>query len=469
MSHIAGIQQPKIYDMNNSKESPILKIRNWIKQSLFIKLSNIGLIIVLLMIPNTLIKDLIQERNHNQRSVISEVSSKWGNEQQVVGPVLTVPYKTYFENKDGVVFENIKHCHFLPEQLNINGDINPENRKRGIYNVVLYQALINCQGWFEQPDFDKFGIKKENILLDKAFLQVSIPDMGGINDKITIKYDNQSYRMEPGIDKINGFRSGVKIPIVLNTEKEALDFKFDLNLNGSNAITFGPIGKETIVNLNSKWGSPSFMGSFLPDNHELSEDGFTASWKILDLNRNYPQSWMDDKQDLLQSSFGLELMQPVDEYAKNFRSAKYALLVISLTFMLFFFFEVLNKQKVHPMHYIFIGLAISIFYILLLSLSEHFGFNTAYFISSWAIIGLIGTYSSTILETKFLALILSVILCAIFGFIYTILQLEDFALLAGSIGLLLVLASVMYYSRNIDWSKIGKVSSEVQTEAQFDN
>mgnify|MGYP000312096607 CR=1 FL=1 len=452
--------------MNNSKESVVLKIRNWIKQSLLIKISNIGLIIILLMIPNTLIKDLIQERNRNQRSVIQEVSSKWGNRQQIVGPVLTIPYKTYFENKDGDVFESIKYSHFLPEQLKINGEINPENRQRGIYNVVLYQALINCQGTFEQPDFEKFGIENDNILLDKAFLQVSIPDMGGINDEIAIKFNDHSYRMEPGIEKINGFNSGVKIPVVINPEQNDLAFNFNLNLNGSNALTFGPIGKETIVVLNSKWGSPSFMGSFLPDDHTVTEDGFTATWKILDLNRNYPQSWINEKQNLLQSSFGLELMQPVDEYAKNFRSAKYALLVISLTFLLFFFFEVLNKQKVHPMHYIFIGLAISIFYILLLSLSEHLGFNTAYFISSWAIIGLIGTYSSTILETKFLAVVLSAILCAIFAFIYTILQLEDFALLAGSIGLLLVLASVMYYSRNIDWNKIGKVGAEVGGEIQ---
>jgi len=416
------------------------------------------------MIPNALIKELIHERNHNQRSVIGEVSAKWGKEQKIVGPVLTIPYKSHYEDDDGKIFETIKYSHFLPEQLNIDGEINPENRKRGIYNVMLYQALITCQGWFKQPDFEKFGIDKELILMDKAFLQVSIPDMAGINDKITIMYDNQSYQMEPGIDKMNGFHSGVKIPIAINTESENLNFNFDLNLNGSNSLTFGPIGKETIVNLNSNWGSPSFMGSFLPDEHAISKNGFTASWKILDLNRNYPQSWIDEKQNLLQSAFGLELMQPVDEYAKNLRSSKYALLVISLTFMLFFFFEVINRQKVHPMHYILVGLAISIFYILLLSLSEHIGFNKAYMISSLAIIGLIGSYSTTILETKLLAIILASILTAIFGFIFIILQLEDFALLAGSIGLLLVLASVMYFSRNINWSKVGRSNNEIQLE-----
>ena len=448
--------------MNTAKESSVLKLRNWVKQSLFLKISNICLIIGLLMIPNALIKDLTQERNYNQESVIREVSEKWGKEQQIVGPVLTVPYKTFHEDKDGVTHEMIKYSHFLPEQLNINGEINPENRNRGIYSVVLYQALIKCHGWFKQPNFDKLGIDEKKIMLDQAFLQVSIPDMAGINDKITLEYNQKLYQMEPGIKKINGFQSGVKIPISIKKEHQNLEFNFDLNLNGSNALTFGPIGKETKIKLNSSWGSPSFMGSFLPDDHTVNDEGFVASWKVLDLNRNYPQSWINEKQNLLQSSFGLELMQPVDEYAKNFRSAKYALLVISLTFLLFFFFEVVNKQKVHPIHYIFVGLAISIFYILLLSFSEHLGFNMAYLLSSWAIIGLVGTYSATILETKYLALILSGILSAIFGFIFIILQLENFALLAGSIGLLLVLASVMYYSRNIDWNSVGKVNPKNQ-------
>ncbi len=416
----------------------------------------------MLMIPNSLIKELIHERNHNQKSVIEEVSSKWGKEQQIVGPVLTIPYKTFYEDKDGKILENIKYSHFLPEQLNINGEINPKNRKRGIYKVVLYQALINCEGWFKQPNFNKFGIDKETVMWENAFLQVSIPDMAGINEHITITYDKKPYRMEPGIEKINGFHSGVKIPVVVNLKSKELMFQFDLNINGNKALTFGPIGKETTVKLSSSWSSPSFMGSFLPDEHTVDDKGFAASWKILDLNRNYPQEWLGGKQDLLQSSFGLELMQPVDEYAKNFRSAKYALLVISLSFLLFFFFEVINKQKVHPMHYILVGLAISIFYILLLSLSEHFGFNKAYLVSSLTIIGLIGTYSLSILETKKLAGILSIILTAIFSFVFIILQLEDFALLAGSIGLLIVLASVMYYSRNIDWNNVGRINSVSQ-------
>ena len=443
--------------MSTTSENFISKFRNWIRQSLYIKIASIGFIIILLMIPNSIIKNLIHERNYRQQEVISEVSNKWGNAQQVIGPVLTIPYKTFYENQDGKKLEIIKHCNFLPEQIEINGEINPESRKRGIYNVVLYQTSINSIGYFKQPDIKKLGISEENVLFDKAFIQISISDMAGINDKIKLTFDNDTYRMESGIKKMNGFNSGVKIPIKLNRISKELKFSFDLNLNGSHFLTFGPVGKETLVNLNSTWGSPSFMGSFLPDDRSISKEGFNASWKILDLNRNYPQSWIGEQQNLLQSSFGVELIQTVDEYSKNLRSAKYALLVISLTFLVFFFFEVINKQKVHPMHYTLIGLSISIFYFLLLSLSEHIGFNLAYLISSTVIVGMIVSYSLSIFDTKFLTIVLLGILSSIMGFIFIILQLEDFALLAGSVGLAIVVASVMYYSRTIDWNNVGKI------------
>jgi len=446
--------------MSTSTETLIYKFRNWIKQSLYIKIGSIGFIIALLMIPNSIVKDLIQERNYRQKDVIKEVSDKWGSQQQIVGPVLSIPYKTFHETSEGKTYESIKYSHFLPEHLKIDGEISPEYRKRGLYNVVLYQTLVKNEGWFVQPDFKLFGIAEENILYDKAFIQVSIPDMAGINEKIKLQFDNKSYQMEPGIRKINGFNSGVQIPVELDKETRELKFSFGLNLNGSHSLTFGPVGKETNVNINSKWPSPSFMGSFLPDDYSISDDGFSASWKVLDLNRNYSQSWIGDQQGLMQSQFGLELIQPVDEYAKNYRSAKYALLIISLTFLIFFFFEIINKQKVHPMHYVLVGLAISTFYFLLLSISEHFGFNRAYLISSLVTIGLIGAYSTSILETKFLSAVLVGVLSAVIAFIFIILQLEDFALLTGSVGLFVVLACVMYYSRNIDWSDVANSKKE---------
>ncbi len=444
--------------MNDAHEPVTHRFKVWIKQSLSIKIFSIGFIALLLMIPISFVKDLIRERNYSQQGVIQEVSGKWGNTQEIIGPVLTIPYKVENIDKDGNVYEYTKHSHFLPERLNISGEIHPENRKRGIYNVVLYQALLNCSGLFKKPIIDKFGINPDKVEWDKAFLQISIPDMAGINDNIQLTFNQSSYRMEPGIVKLNGFNSGVRIPLQLDPKNKDVEFSFNLDLNGSQALTFGPIGKETNLNLKSSWASPSFMGSFLPDTHTVNDDGFNATWKILDLNRNYPQSWAGEEHDLRLSTFGLKLMQPVDEYAKNTRSAKYALLVITLTFLIFFFFEMINKQKLHPMHYILVGLAISIFYILLLSLSEHLGFNVAYGISASAVIALISVYTTTLLNSNYLVIMLASILSSIFGFIFIILQLEDFALLAGSIGLFVVLAIVMYLSRDIDWEMVGKTT-----------
>lgn len=450
--------------MNPNNESSIDKIRSWFKQSLFIKTLSIGFIMLLLMIPNSLVKQIIRERNYSQKDAIQEVSSKWGNEQQIIGPILTVPYKSIYKNEEGEIFENIKYSHFLPETLSIDGVMNPNTRKRGIYNVILYQSNLECHGTFGKIDPTLLGIEKKHVLWDKAFLVVSIPDMAGINDNIEMSFDAQKGRMESGILAMNNITSGVKMPIQIDPEKSEFSFNFDLDINGSKSLKFAALGKETNVRLTSSWDSPSFNGAFLPDERNISDSGFDATWKVLDLNRNYPQSWLGEGQNLNQSTFGLTLMEPVNEYAKNTRSAKYALLVISLTFLLFFFFEVINKQRVHPMHYILVGLAITIFYILLLSLSEHIGFNRAYLISTWATVGLIGAYSTTILASRKLVFVLSGILSAIFAFIYVILQLEDFALLAGSIGLFLVLALVMYFSRNIDWSNVGKTPIHPQTD-----
>jgi len=282
--------------MNTKVDSSSSRLSQWAKHSLFFKIASIALIIILLMIPNSLIRDLIQERDFNQKAVIGEVSSKWGMEQRLVGPVLTIPYKTFYEDADGKITEMIKYGNFLPEQLAIDGQINSETRKRGIYKAILYQTNSTFQGHFNKPDFKRFAVDTKHILYDQAFLQVSIPDMTGINENIELSFGGENFRMEPGIEKINGFNSGVKIPVEIDPSKDRNDFEFELNLNGSNALTFGPIGKETTVKLGSNWASP--------------------------------------------------------------RSARYALLVISLTFLLFFFFEVINGQKVHPMHYILVGSAV---------------------------------------------------------------------------------------------------------------
>lgn len=437
--------------MQKTEISFFERISRWFRQSLGIKLASIGFIMLLLMIPNAMVQDLIYERAGLQNSVVQEVGAKWGKAQILIGPILAIPFREELKKSDGKIVEIIKTAYFLPENLKIEGTLIPEIRKRSLYKVNLYKADLILSGNFSELGLDFLALRPEQFQWEKAKIILGIPDMGGIEDNIFLKWGEKDLRMQPGIAQSKVLNSGVSVPVDLMGNEKNIPFNVNLKLRGSETIHFAPIGKETIANINSSWPTPSFEGNFLPKNRDISEQGFTAEWKVLDFNRNYPQQWIGNENQLAHNTFGLKLFDSVDEYTKNTRSAKYAFLLISLSFMVFFFFEIINGLNIHSIQYIFIGLAISIFYILLLSLSEHIGFNGAYWISTLAILGLITAYSSAILKDKKRTAILAGIIGALYTFIFIILQLEDYALLAGSIGLFLVLAVAMLLSRKIDW------------------
>ena len=263
---------------------------------------------------------------------------------------------------------------------------------------------------------------------------------------------SQSFRaidigQSPGIN--------VKLPtFTKNNSNITHEFSFSLRLNGSRDLQFIPVGRTTEVTLKSDWNVPSFSGAFLPDTREVTDNGFEASWKILDLNRGYPQAWIGNKYNIYSSASGVNLLAGIEGYDKSMRSAKYALLVIALTFLVFFFVEVFNKKKIHPIQYILVGLAIVLFYALLISISEVAGFGLAYLISSVATLGLITLYSKSVLAHNRMAFIQGSILAFLYLFIYILLQLEDYALLIGSSLLFVILATIMYLSRKIDWYAI---------------
>jgi len=466
--------------MENQAPSTFEKFNQKIKNSVTFRLLSIGFLVLILLIPTSMIESLIREREYRRGDVISEVSDKWGGSQTITGPVLTVPYIVYTkyydsEEKKDKFNKTKAYAHFLPETLNVKGNITPEIRKRSIYKVILYNTQLNLEGKFSTPDFKKLGVNKNYVLWDEAFVSVGIPDMKGIRDNINLKWNKESYAFNPGIKTNDVIGSGVSTKVKINTNEEnqlqnnnsIIDtsnndyaFSFDLNLNGSSFLNFIPIGKETNVNLESNWAHPSFSGASLPDEHNITKDGFTAHWKELHLNRNYPQQWLGNSHNVFDSSFGVDLLLAVDEYQKSTRSAKYAIMFISFTFLIFFFIEIRNKKRIHPIQFILVGLALTIFYALLLSLSEHIHFNNAYLIASASIIVMIGAYSITIFKNAKLTVLMSGVLILLYGFIYTILQLEDYALLMGSIGLFIVLAIIMYLSRKIDWYAIAKGKKE---------
>ena len=316
------------------------------------------------------------------------------------------------------------------------------------------------------------NVSEESYLFKDAVISLGIPDMKGINEAINFKMNDTSYSFNPGLYTNDIFASGASFEFNLQKQKE-YTFVFDINLNGSSSLKFLPFGKETDVALQSTWNSPSFEGSFLPDKREINDNGFTASWKVLQLNRNFPQQGLgsfiseidydedDYNKEDKSSAFGVKLLLPIDEYQKTIRSVKYCTMFIIITFLTFFFVEVLNKKRIHPIQYLLVGFSICLFYVLLLSISEHLKFDSAYLIGCISILALITLYAKNIFKNNKLTIIFSSLLALLYGFFYSLLQLEDYALLLGSIGLFTILSTIMYLTRKVDWYGI---SSEERKE-----
>ncbi len=471
--------------MNNTN------ITQWLKYSVTFRIVIVGVLALLLLIPVGFISNLIHERENTKREAVSEISQKWGEQQTIAGPILSIPYKKYATNEKGENISVTKYAHFLPETLFVDGTIDPQVRSRGIFDAVVYSSKINFSGKFAWHDIYSLGIKDFEIDWDNAFISVGVSDIRGINDKLKLTWNNKEIEFQPGVitnDVIRsignnydlipyernlteksmmvdrsvnmeiGQSSGISAQLPANIRyKNAAghDFSFKLNLNGSRDLQFVPVGRTTEVSLKSDWGNPSFGGAFLPDTREVTDNEFNASWKILDLNRGYPQSWLGNNYNIYSSASGVKLLAGVDDYTKATRSVKYALLIIALTFLVFFFVEVFNKKKIHPIQYILVGLAIVLFYSLLVSISEIISFGLAYLISAVATIGLITLYSKSVLSNTKMVLIQGSILSFLYLFIYIILQLEDYALLIGNSLLFLILAGVMYLSRKVDWYAVG--------------
>ncbi|MEI8202418.1 MAG: cell envelope integrity protein CreD [Bacteroidota bacterium] len=436
------------------------KVNNWMKNSITLRLFVIGFLMLILLIPASMIQSLIYERQSKSDEAANEISSKWGEKQVLTGPIICVPFNrlTKLENNQWTKVRDF--AYFLPEVLNIKGQLKPEIRYRGIYKTVVYGSDITIDGNFIQPDFAGWKTTDEDIFWNEAFIMLGISDMKGIKNIINMKWNDSTIALNPGIEAKELLASGVSAPIMLqNTDSNLHHFSFTIQLNGSKDLSFIPLGKETRLLLNSDWGNPSFSGAFLPDKRDISDNNFSAEWKVLHLNRNFPQKWQGTQYSLNESAFGVSLLLPVDEYQKNFRAAKYAIINIVLTFLVFFFMEILNKKRIHPIQYLLAGLALLLFYTLLLSLSEQMMFNYAYLITALAIGLLISIYSISIFQKMKLTIITGLLLFLMYGFIFVIIQLQDMALLVGSIGLFIVLAMVMYISRKVNWYNFNSTES----------
>ncbi|OFY66126.1 MAG: hypothetical protein A3H98_12035 [Bacteroidetes bacterium RIFCSPLOWO2_02_FULL_36_8] len=428
-----------------------------LKTNIFFKISMIIVIALLLLIPATMIRSLVRERENTQEDAIKEVSSKWSEEQTLSGPFLSVPFYRYvkeFSKTDSTekIVRMKEYIHFLPTNLNMTGKIFPEKRTRGIYEIVVYNSTFTISGIFQKVKFTDLEIPLKDILFDKAFVSLGINDLRGIEKQIVLSWNNDSCLFNSGTVSYDVVESGINAPVTISSgDSSSYKFSFNMTLKGSQKLFFTPVGEITDISTSSTWNNPSFNGAFLPDTRTVNDSGFSANWNILHLNRNFPQRWVGNKFETSSSSFGIDLLLPVDSYQKTTRSVKYALLFICFTFIVFFFVEVLNKIFIHPVQYILVGIALVIFFTLLLSISEHVTFNMAYIISGVSTLLLIAGYIKAILKSTLLTSLISGILFFLYSFIFVIIQLQDYALLIGSIGLFIILCLAMYFSRKIDW------------------
>ncbi|MFD1255554.1 cell envelope integrity protein CreD [Mucilaginibacter terrae] len=435
---------------------------NWVRESVLLKMLIIVVIALVLLIPSSWIQGLIQERSARQQEIIEDVSDKWSGSQLVQGPVLVIPYKKQITQKDTAnkitVKEYTETLYLLPENLIIKANINTETLHRGIFDVGVYNAGLSITGNFNRADLAKLQIDSSNMMLDKARLVFGISDLKGLKANPVIKVQNQLLTVEPVLNGSNLLDNGLQAAINLNKNTSSnIPFSFKLDLKGSQSINFLHTGKTTQVEVSGNWPSPKFEGRSLPDYRHIDAKGFIAKWRMLYLNRPFPQQWaandtlLNSLKNTKDALFGVELHIQVDDYQKTTRTSKYAILIILLTFVSLFLTEVIQKRKIHIFNYALIGAAMIVFYTLLLSLSEHLGYNIAYLIAAVATIALIAWFTASLLANTKAATFFAAILTLFYVFIFVIIQLEDMALLVGSIALFVIVSVLMYFSKKISW------------------
>ncbi len=442
------------------------KFSHWLKTSITARMITVGFLVLILLIPLSYINSLIEERAYRQNDVVTEINQKWGHNVLVYGPILKLPYKRYTETKTynektKTYFKetqtHIKYAYIFPEQLNATVNVNSKTLKRGNFESAVFTTQMNFSGHYIPVDLSQKGIKNEDLIWDKASIIIKTSNLKGIKSEVKIKLDTKTYNFETNFNQTKNTSLDVLESSFLKEaallQSKPTDFKFQITFNGSRKIELIPIGKITTMQMASNWADPSFMGNYLPNDETkvITKEGFKADWKVLHINRAFSQQHLKSIPNLKQFAFGTTFMVMVDEYQKSERSAKYGFLVIGLTFLVFFLIQTLSKINIHPFQYLMIGIALIMFYTLLVSISEHSNFLKAYLIAGASVIILITLYSKSILKTLKFPIFIGCALTALYAFIYVIIQLENYALLVGSIGLFLILATVMFVSRKIDW------------------
>jgi inner membrane protein len=427
----------------------------------------VGLLVLLLMIPLAFIWFLVSERETRANAVRMEVAQLWGGEQHIKGPFLVVPYmvKTVITQGDKQIEQlSERRAVFLPESLNVAGDATTEVRRRAIYDVTVYSGKLTLEGRFASPDISLADTDIASVRWRDAVLAIGISDVSGLKEGVMLSVDGiRQNPFEPSTGIPTNAIEGIHARIGGGAEDRPpapFTFRLTLAFNGSSALDFAPVGRETTVKLTSNWPHPSFAGAFLPEARDIGPSGFTASWRVPHLARSVPQVWSIaggtmsaytlDRFGAYQ--FGVQFYVPVDYYALVDRAAKYGLMFLAVAFMAVFVLELTSGSHVHAVQYVLVGLAMTLFYALLLSLAEHVGFPLAYLVAAAATGGMLSLYVGYALSSAAKGLIMLCVFLILYGLLYLILRLEDYALLAGAVAGFAMLTVTMFATLRVNWS-----------------
>lgn len=440
------------------------------RHSTIIKLLGVGALVLVLLIPLGLITGVLSDRLSRRNEAVADITSSWGKEQDLIGPVLGIPFQYKIKavketpGPDGKLERREVEetatgtAYFLPEALKIDGDVQTQTLHRGIYDAAVFRAQVTLSGKFAPPDFAALKIDIKDVQWKDAFVTIAVNDLRGTRQGLVLDWGGTKKNMLPG-SQVPGFTTGAAAP--LGNDKpmaSEITFSIPVDFNGSEGIFFAPFGVQNEATLRSNWPDPAFRGSFLPSERSVRPDGFNATWKVSYYGRDYPQSWTSrggnerfNVQSVTSSRFGANFLSILDAYRYVERSIKYGVLFLVLVFTTFFLFEVTARQKIHPFQYLMVGAALCLFYLLLLSISEFIGFSYAYLIAAVASTLLITWYCRFFLGGGMRTLMIGAGLAGVYTFLYITLRQQDYALLMGAIALFVLLAVVMYVTRKVDW------------------
>lgn len=432
------------------------------------KLIVIACLVLVGLVPLSLIRSVLSERKMRHREAIENITSTWGKAQTVAGPILVVPYyrqvKVWKEQSVAGRTERVEttervlgRAYFLPEDLEVEGDLKPERLHRSIYEAIVFRSSLKLSGRFAPPSFEDLKVTDVDVQWKEAVLMMSITDLRGANQTLWLEWGNERIPLVPGGAALTiGPVVQARVPGV-TANSQPLAFQLTFTVNGSESLRFAPFGMQNRVRLTSSFPDPSFQGAFLPAHRKVTPAGFEADWEVSYYGRAYPQQWSDSDPDPFRgeafhnSLFGVTIVPVVDSYRLVERSIKYGILFLALVFSAFFIFEVRWPVRVHPVQYTLVGAALCLFYLALLSLSEVISFGWAYLVGAAASTILVAGYSAFMLGAVRRASLVGLGLAAVYGYIYIILLQQDYALLYGTAALFAVVAAAMYATRNINW------------------